>query len=399
MKNRYVFFTDNIQLSLLAFGTSDVLECNETNCLNLLSKFLEKHKNDYRFGFLSYNLKNEIVQLKSENTDYIGFPTIGFFVPKYVVQFDKNDNPTFLKGEKDPQSEQFISDFLKQKEIQPQNKIELTSKLTKTEYISTVEELQKDIQNGTIEGINFCQDFFAKDKTIAALPTFFSLNKIAKAPFSCFVSWEDKYLLSASPERFIKLEGNKLITQPIKGTAKRGETPEEDERLKINLQTDKKERAENSMTAHLVEKELIEIAEKDTVKIDELCGVYTFGTVHQLISTISATIGENMDFASLLKGLFPMGSMAGVPKLAALELIDKYENFNRGLYSGSVGYFKPNGDFDFNVVIRSVLYNDKTKNISCPVGGAITAKAVPEKEFEECLIKVDALKKVLNIDA
>lgn len=205
-----------------------------------------------------------------------------------------------------------------------------------------------------------------------------------------------RYLLSGSPERFLKKEGRKIVTEPIKGTARRGVTDEEDQQLKSQLLASEKEREENSMITNLVKEELSKIAKESDVHIDELYGVYTFETVHQLISTLSATVDENISFSEIIDVLFPMGSMTGSPKDVALRLIEHHENFSRGLYSGSVGYFKPNGDFDFKVVIRSILYNENTKKISCPVGGGITLKSDPEKEYEECLIKVNALKQVLK---
>nr|WP_299203279.1 anthranilate synthase component I family protein [uncultured Brumimicrobium sp.] len=398
MKNIFTFLTNNKNESLLAFDPIEVFECEEENCLEKTASFIEKFEDDYRFGFLSYDLKNDIENLKSEHSDRIQFPTVGFFVPRYVVKWDENGNPVFLKGSADQKAIDFIAYFLSQQEVKAENKVELTAGLSRESYISTIDELQGEIQMGNIYEVTFCQEFYAENCKISPLPTYFALNNITKATFSCFVEWEGRYLLSASPERFLKREGHRLITQPIKGTAKRGTTPVKDERLKTELLASEKERAENVMIVDLVRNDLSRIAERNSVQVDELFGVYTFETVHQLISTVSATINEEVSVLEILKALFPMGSMTGAPKISAMNLIEKHETFKRGLYSGSVGYFKPNGDFDFNVIIRSILYNEKLKNISCPVGGAITLKSSPEMEYEECMIKVKALKEVLNSD-
>lgn len=396
MKAIYSYFTNNKNLSLLAFDAVEVFEHDEINSLKRLDEFLTKHQNDYRFGFLSYNLNLEQETEQGEKINRIGFPKIGFFVPRYVVEFDENRETTFLKGEDDAQAKKFIKKFFTEEKKHPNNTIHLNPGLSKEEYISRIGMLQKEMAIGPVEAVVFCQDFYADNCELQSLQTYFELNRKTKAPFSCFVEWEGRQLLSGSPERFLKKEGQRLVTEPIKGTAKRGETSEEDEFLKNQLLASEKEREENSMIANLVKKELTKIARESEVNIDELYGVYTFETVHQLISTLSATVDEELSFSDIIDVLFPMGSMTGSPKEESLQLLDRFENFSRGLYSGSVGYFKPNGDFDFNVVIRSILYNENTKKISCPVGGGITLKSDPESEFEECLVKVKALKEVLN---
>ena len=202
--------------------------------------------------------------------------------------------------------------------------------------------------------------------------------------------------MSASPERFLQRTNDRIITQPIKGTIRRGHSKQEDQQLKENLRNDPKELAENVMIVDLVRNDLSKIAKKESVVVDELFGVYTFETVHQLISTVAAEVKDNCSFSSILKALFPMGSMTGAPKISAMKLIEKYEDFQRGLFSGSVGYIEPSGDFNFNVVIRSILYDDIHKRIACPVGSAITILANPEQEYNECLLKVDAMLSVLN---
>jgi para-aminobenzoate synthetase component 1 len=224
------------------------------------------------------------------------------------------------------------------------------------------------------------------------MDAFFKMNEVTQAPFAAYVQFDEFSVFCGSPERFLKKEGNKLITQPIKGTAPRGLDEKEDELIKEQLRNNPKERSENIMIVDLVRNDLSQVASKASVKVDELCGIYTFETVHQMISTVSCELRENITFLDILKATFPMGSMTGAPKKRAMELIEEYESFKRGLYSGTIGYIAPNGDFDLNVVIRSLTWNAKTGLLTLATGSAITVSANGPSEFEECLLKAEALK-------
>ena len=252
------------------------------------------------------------------------------------------------------------------------------------------------IHRGDIYEANFCQEFYADDTILNPLETYNHLNSISKPPFATFLKLYDKYVLSASPERYIKKKGDKLISQPIKGTAKRSLDLEEDKLLKKALKNDDKERSENIMIVDLVRNDLSKTARKGSVKVKELCQVYTFEQVHQMISTVVSKIKKNVHPIDVLKTTFPLGSMTGVPKISAMRIIEDLEETKRGFYSGSVGYITPKGDFDFNVIIRSILYNATQKYVSYSVGGAITAKSNPLKEYEECLIKAKAMREALE---
>lgn len=398
MEETVFFLNGNKDKSLLAFGAEDEVKANiEGDTLKQFTDFQEKHKNKYIFGYFGYDLKNEIENLSSSNKDYIGFPDLYFFVPKYVVQ-KKGDEFEFLKGSKDHYSTSFLNNFFNTKSEDISQQINLQAEISKNEYIKTVEQLKSHLQQGDIYEITYCQNFYAENAEIDPKNTYFKLNDRTKAPMSCYIALENRYLLSGSPERFIKKVGNRLFSQPIKGTAARQSDPILDEKAKNDLLHDEKERAENVMIVDLVRNDLSRIAAKNSVRVDELFGVYSFPTVHQLISTVSCEIKEGKTMLDIIESLFPMGSMTGAPKISAMLLIEKYETFKRGLFSGAVGYFDPNGDFDFNVIIRSILYNAESKIVSCPVGGAITIQSEPEKEYEECMLKVDAMRKILNGD-
>ena len=357
-------------------------------------------KKDWIFGFLSYDLKNELENLSSSNSDVLQFPNMHFFQPKWVISIKKNTVQIhFLDSLKRKEIHQLFGEIMQFKHDDYNSHVpNLQTKLTKKDYLQTIEKLQVHIQKGDIYEINFCQEYFAEKTTLNPVTIFNNLYAISEPPFACYYRYEDCHLMSASPERFLKKESQKLISQPIKGTRKRGGSVEEDNQLKKELLDCPKERSENVMIVDLVRNDLSRTASFGSVKVEELFGIYSFKQVHQMISTITSNLKENVSGVEAIRCAFPMGSMTGAPKIRAMELIEEYESTKRGLYSGSVGYFTPQGDFDFNVVIRSILYNAKNKYASFMVGGAITAKSIPEQEYEECLVKAKAMFEVLGDD-
>jgi para-aminobenzoate synthetase component 1 len=276
--------------------------------------------------------------------------------------------------------------------------VKIHKRISKKQYLQQLDVILKHIHRGDIYEVNFCQELYAEGAKINPMEVYNHLNKISKPPFAGFLKIGDKYLLSASPERFVKKEGNKIISQPIKGTAKRLANKKADKQLAMALSLDEKERSENIMIVDLVRNDLSKTAIKGSVKVEELCKVYSFAQVHQLISTVTSQIHKNLDSVDVIKSLFPMGSMTGAPKLSAMKIIEATETTKRGLYSGAVGYFTPEDDFDFNVIIRSILYNESQQYLSYSVGGAITSKSNPEKEYQECLLKAIAMKRALKIN-
>ena len=238
--------------------------------------------------------------------------------------------------------------------------------------------------------MNYCIPFDTSVIDLDSYQLYAQLNRQTEAPFSVYYSDGDHALMCGSPERYLQLKGRKLTAQPIKGTARRGKGGEDAE-LKERLRNDPKERAENIMITDLVRNDLSRVASSNSVEVSELCGIHTFKTVHQMISTVTAQLKPECDGIDALRASFPMGSMTGAPKISAMSLIEQFETRKRGLYSGAFGYFEPNGDFDFNVVIRSLLYQKSTGKLSFEVGSAITHLSDPEKEYEECLLKAEAL--------
>lgn len=390
--------------ALLAVGAFTAIKTDYHNAFDKLQEYQETTK-DWIFGYLSYDLKNDVEKLSSNNFDGLGFPDLYFFQPQKLF---------LLKGEHLEMhylrmvDDEMEDDLVEIKQSAPasvqQEKVEESSAKTskiqartsEQNYLEKVGQMLKHIQRGDIYEANFCQEFFSENRVIDPVQVFQDLNAISGPPFATFLRLEEHYLLSASPERYLKKTSSKLISQPIKGTARRSEDSEEDSKIAENLKNDPKERSENVMIVDLVRNDLSRIAKKGSVEVEELCRVYHFKQVHQLISTISAELEENIPPVEALRVTFPMGSMTGAPKISAMKIIEELEDAKRGIYSGAVGYFTPSGDFDFNVVIRSILYNSEKEYVSFSVGGAITAQSIPEKEYEECLLKAKAMRQVLS---
>lgn len=325
----------------------------------------------FLFGHLGYDLKNQFEKLNSAHQDCIGFGDCSFFKAEETLVDYEFENATDLSLR-----------------IQLG---EITPDFSRDEYIETIQSLQRHIQLGDVYEVTFCMQFTADCEISNPFVLYKRLCNISPAPFSAFYKNDHRYLICASPERFLMKNGSKIITQPIKGTARRSKNFKEDKRIAESLLQDPKERAENVMIVDLARNDLSHFAQKGSVKVDELFGIYSFEQVHQMISTISCEILPGTSLLELIRGTFPPGSMTGAPKISAMQLIEKFERHKRGLYSGSVGYISPNGEFDFNVVIRSILYNDDSKKLAFSVGSAITALSNPENEYAECLLKAQSL--------
>lgn len=385
--------------AVLAIDSFSEIELNHTNAFQQLKTYQTNVK-DYIFGYLSYDLKNDVENLTSNNYDGLHFPDLYFFQPKKIF---------FLKG--NTVEVKYISVFKNEIDVDianikqqsttskqqksDENPLKIKLRIHKDQYFEKLDSVLNHIHKGDIYEVNFCQEFYSENANIQPVEVYEHLNEISKPPFATFLKLDDKFLLSATPERYLKKENSTIISQPIKGTEKRASTKAEDLKLIEELELNPKERAENIMIVDLVRNDLSKYAIKGTVKVDELCKVYTFEQVHQLISTVSCEVSTNTHPVDIIKSTFPMGSMTGAPKISAMKIIEEVEETKRGLYSGAVGYITPNNNFDFNVIIRSILYNSTKNYVSYSVGGAITAQSIPEKEYEECLLKAKAMKHVL----
>ena len=396
--------------AVLAVDAFTSIQTDYTNGFMKLKEY-QSITNDWIFGYLTYDLKNDVEELKSANRDGLAFPDLCFFQPKKIflikgktvkikylnaVEEELEEDLKAIHSLTECHTEPFdcVPGKLDRKVSEKPIKIKL--RIHKDEYFRKLDKMLAHIHRGDIYEANFCQEFYAEETEINPLETYNKLNAISQAPFATFRKMNDKYVLSASPERYIKKKGSTVISQPIKGTAKRSADANEDQALKYELRHDDKERSENIMIVDLVRNDLSKTAKKGSVKVKELCKIYSFDQVHQMISTVVSKVKKTTHPVDIIQTTFPMGSMTGAPKVSAMQVIEDLEETKRGVYSGAVGYFSPKGNFDFNVVIRSILYNATNKYVSYSVGGAITAKSVPLKEYEECLVKAKAMREVLE---
>ena len=365
-----------------------------------LEKFRNK-ANDWIFGYLTYDLKNDVENLTSSNYDGVKFPSLHFFQPEVIFFLKGNKLEVSYVNTTDTSRIEKVLEEVLNTDIDAnieETRLHIQNRIPKDTYINNVNSLKNHIRRGDIYEANFCQEFYSENAVIDPVNKYFMLNEISTPPFASFYKLDNHYLISASPERFIQKTGNTIVSQPIKGTAKRGKSTKEDLQIISDLENDVKERAENVMIVDLVRNDLSKTALEGSVEVEELCKVYSFQQVHQMISTVKSKVDDDTSPIEIIKKAFPMGSMTGAPKIRAMQLIDIYESTKRGLYSGSVGYFSPEGDFDFNVVIRSILYNAENHYLSFTVGGAITSKSDPKKEFDETLLKADAMFRILKHD-
>ena len=375
-------------------GAGSARQCS----LNAKGSFSDLEKligdQDWVFGHLGYDLKNNFEDISSSNFDGIGFPDGFLFIPEVVIILKERE---IQVGSSDPE-EIFRQILSSPEEIElSATNIDLKGRFTHEEYISTVESLRQHILRGDCYEINLCQEFYSDDAIIDPIGAFIKLGSISPNPFSALYRIDDKYLMCASPERYVKRTGDHIISQPIKGTSKRALADvEADRHKKSELLHSEKERSENVMIVDLVRNDLSKVCVEGSVRVEELFKIYSFPQVHQMISTVGGELAPGIAFTDIIRATFPMGSMTGAPKKRVMELIEQYEKTRRGLFSGSVGYIKPGGDFDFNVVIRSILYNSSSDYLSVQAGSALTFASNPEREYEECLMKIEGMRKVLK---
>jgi para-aminobenzoate synthetase component I len=363
------------------------------NTAKSIDVFYETNQ-DWLFGHFGYGYhSNQLNDLQKKNP--INFSDAFFFRPDHILSLN---NHSLVIESYSLQPEAIFTEITAVKpSIEKSSPIKTTPSISKDIYLSTIENLLLHIQKGDCYEINYCQEFHSIDTAIDAVKLYAQLTALSPTPFACYYKENESHLICASPERWLKKQGNTIISQPIKGTVKRElANIEKDELLKNQLFHSSKDRSENVMVVDLVRNDFSRVCKAGTVQVDELYGIYSFPQVHQMISTISGQLLEGIGIEALVESGFPMGSMTGAPKKKVMELIQQYEPIQRGIFSGAVGYINPNKDFDFNVVIRSILYNSQNHYLSYLVGSGITIYSNPEQEYEECLLKAKAIETVLG---
>lgn len=384
---------------MIMVGKKDSFRDDGFQTLKKLQNFINLNQGKFITGYFGYDLKYNIEEnstlhnAKANKNNQPEFPSSFFFVPETILIFRDTDVEIIST---DPAA---ILNLILEIEYKDQEHIfsgEIKNRMSRQEYGIAFQKIQEHILQGDIYEVNLCQEFYSENAKLSPFEAYQQLNKLSPNPFSCFLKNKDQFIISASPERFLAKRGNKLISQPIKGTAPRGKTALEDQQNKENLRNNPKDIQENIMIVDLVRNDLTKSAKKGSVKVEELLGLYSFPHVHQLISTISCQQADGIQISEVIANTFPPGSMTGAPKLNAMQISEQNEKSKRGVYSGSVGYITPSGDFDFNVVIRSIIYEESKNYLSYHVGGAITALSIEEDEYQECLLKAKAITTLLN---
>jgi para-aminobenzoate synthetase component 1 len=405
---------------LLAVGAVDTLECPAGDAFSTL-KTWSAARREWLFGHFSYDLARETepgppavpdastilpdglpappagaIPPAGSSADNIGFPDLFFFIPEILIELHSghirigsfhNDQEAIWRQILDTAAP----------EHSPTPIPLFIPRFTREEYLDTVRRLQRHILRGDCYEINFCQEFFSYPACPDPLSTWWSLSQASPNPFAAFYRLGERYLLCASPERYLKKTGDTLISQPIKGTSPRypGDPPADEASGRLLFHS-RKDRSENVMVVDLVRNDLSKVCLPGSVSVDELYGIYPFPQVFQMISTITGRPAPDKHWTDMIRATFPMGSMTGAPKHKVVELIGQYERSRRGIFSGAVGYVAPNGDFDFNVVIRSLLLNRDHQYLSYLVGSGITFYSDPQAEYEECLIKAEGIRRALG---
>ena len=347
---------------------------------------------DWLFGHLIYELKDQLEPLSSRHTDHAGLPLQGWFIPRWVVEWVDDDTLLHVFPGDEVAGLSFVEELFSDGAIAGPLSIGPWDRHTSRDrYLEQAALLLRHIHRGDIYEVNYCIMRTCLRIGWDPFAAFDQLAERTQAPFAGFYRNDRNFALCASPERFLAFDGTRVIGQPMKGTRPRSADPKDDERSRNELAHDEKERSENIMALDVMRHDLSRIAASRSVEVEELCAVRSFPQVHQMVSTVSAHIGEGRTPADVLRASFPMASMTGAPKFRAMQLIDRAEDQARGLYSGSLGFFAPDGTGDFNVVIRTILYDEATGLASLSTGSALTAACDPAKEWEGCELKARSI--------
>lgn len=259
------------------------------------------------------------------------------------------------------------------------------------DYLRRAERIAAHLHRGDIYELNYCVERWCIDHALDPLATFVRLLQRTDAPHAAFLRHGDRYAICMSPERFLRVDGGMLLTQPMKGTRPRVSDPADDRRIARHLQADPKERSENIMAVDVARNDLGRVAVPGSVQVPELCTLRTLPNVHQLVSTVSARLAPGRSAWDAVRAAFPMASMTGAPKPRAMEIIAGLEDTRRGLYSGALGFELPDGTLDLNVVIRTITYDAGSGRASLITGGAFTAQSDPLAEWAECTVKARSI--------
>lgn len=381
----------------------------ETTCSfeTYLKTYLAEHKDKNNtelpiisgaIGYFSYEYGRKLMEVDSAKEDLVSIPdAVLVFYDFYIIE-DRQEQRTYLIANGITGKAAKLMDEMEtringkpvymQKESDTEYPIEVLPNFAKDEYKQAVDRMIRYIIEGDIYIVNMTQQLTVKSDKVP-LDVFYDLRENNPSPFGGYFDYGDFQIVCASPERFLKMQKGHVNTRPIKGTRKRGETPEEDMLMRTELENSEKDKSELLMIVDLERNDLNRVCNPGSVKVTELFTVEEYATVFHLVSDIEGDLEESKNVMDLLEAAFPGGSITGAPKYRAMEIIDEMENNKRNLYTGSIGYLTLDGDCDFNIVIRTALHKDGKYYLG--VGGGITAESDLEFEYEETLQKAKAV--------
>ena len=381
----------------------------ETTCSfeTYLKTYLAEHKDKNNtelpiisgaIGYFSYEYGRKLMEVDSVKEDLVSIPdAVLVFYDFYIIE-DRHEQRTYLIANGITREAAKLLDEMEsringkpvymQKESDTEYPIEVQPNFAKDEYKQAVDRMIRYIIEGDIYITNMTQQLTVKSDKVP-LDVFYDLRENNPSPFGGYFDYGDFQIVCASPERFLKMQKGHVNTRPIKGTRKRGETPEEDMFMRTELENSEKDKSELLMIVDLERNDLNRVCRPGSVKVTELFSVEEYATVFHLVSDIEGDLEESKNVMDLLEAAFPGGSITGAPKYRAMEIIDELENNKRNLYTGSIGYLTLDGGCDFNIVIRTALYKDGKYYLG--VGGGITAESDLEFEYEETLQKAKAV--------
>lgn len=342
-------------------------------------------------GYFGYDLKDRIERLPDAAVREPDFPDLYWMFFKAVLCFDHAAGEAFVCGEKTAARNLFrrITEGAPASVGSPvKPDFKLNYRVSKRDYLSAIERAKEHIRRGDIYEVNLshrCDLAFSHAAETFAGDLYGRLAKASPSPFSAFLRFDDLFVVSSSPERFLSVEGRAVESRPIKGTRPRGENPQEDRELMRQLRDSEKDRAENLMIVDLTRNDLGRICETGSIEVPSLFDVETYRTVFQMVSVVKGVLLPDVELDAIVRACFPPGSMTGTPKISAMKIIETLEPFKRGIYSGALGWIGFDGNLDLSVVIRTLILQGRSGWFQ--VGGAIVADSDPEAEYRETLDK------------
>ncbi|WP_041701495.1 anthranilate synthase component I [Gottschalkia acidurici] len=397
-------------------SSSDGEKSNQGNILNFIKDYLKVDYEDCNseipfvgglVGYIGYDVIRQIEDIDDNNSREINVPETYLLKYKIVICYDHLKRNISIIYNVYPEDSKNYEEILRGIEetyenitkLQEARKLEIVGKeksfksnFTKKEFCSAVDKVRDYIKSGEASQIVISQRFTI-DSNSEPFDVYRRLRSLNPSPYLFYIDYEDFQVVGASPESLVSLSGDKVITNPIAGTRKRGKTREEDIALREELINDPKEKSEHDMLVELGKEDLATVSKEGSIEVERYMEIENYSHVMHLVATVSGKLKEGLDSVDAFKSCFPAGTVSGSPRRRSMEIIEELENVKREIYSGAVGYFSLNGDMDFCIGIRSIVFKDNKAYIQAGAGIVLDSK--PENEYEETINKAKALIEVI----